>query len=123
MTNNENFSDEIVALQKEFDFGVQVKKVCIAKTAMSELLKTTRTLYHEILTALGTSDFSFFWDDSQRICSKIPLFFPCAIANKIAKMLLQLPIEQRLCFLEWAKEEADKAKAQMEELENKKAAV
>ena len=119
--NNEKFSAEILELQKEFNFGVQIKKMYPPKAEPSrfDFFQSDQRLYREILTALGHNpnfeSYHFKENSYNTISNDIPLYFPCAVANKIAKMLLQLPIEQRLCFLEWAKKESDKANVQAQE--------
>lgn len=113
------FSKEIKEIQSEFIFGLEIKRMKMGKAKEYDLIRIPIVLYGEILTALGaTPNFEVYQysvnDESDIEINGIPLYFPSAVSNKIAKMIMQLPIDERLTLLRQFKEKADKANAQAE---------
>ena len=123
--SNKKFSDEVLELQNEFNFGVKLKQKYYRADDF-DFLRKPAILFGEILVALGAKNsFEILVTKLANSCGKPKVIYgasalvPHAIANKIAEKILSIPIEQRLEFLKWAKQESDAAKDKIEELKRK----
>ena len=123
--SNKKFSDEVLELQNEFNFGVKLKQKYYRADDF-DFLRKPAILFGEILVALGAKNsFEILVTKLANSCGKPKVIYgasalvPHAIANKIAEKILSIPIEQRLEFLKWAKQECDAANDKVEELKRK----